>query len=267
MPIEVTMPKLSPTMETGVIAQWLVKVGDQIKEGDVLADIETDKATMQMKSYDDGTIVHIDHAAGEEVALGQRVMVLARKNEDPQKVAAEPGRGRPGEGRGPKPAEKPTSTAAAERIEAAAPTARGDGGHDRAGRSRRRQRPAGGRSGNGRQAAEAAGGPGRTAQGQPAGAEARRGVQRQPGPGARLGPQRPDRPARRRGLSRGSQPPPAPPPAGRRRPVGPAAGGTRRRRPGRPPPRWPRSASPIRGCARRSPSGWSRPSRPRRRST
>src|SRR5215471_2336463 len=87
------MPKLSPTMESGVIAQWLVKVGDQVHEGDVLADIETDKATMQMKSYDDGTIVHIDHAAGEEVALGQRVMVLAGKNEDPQKVAASLGLG------------------------------------------------------------------------------------------------------------------------------------------------------------------------------
>ena len=70
VPIEVTMPKLSPTMETGVIAQWLVKVGDQIKEGDSLADIETDKATMPMKSYDDGTIVHIDHAAGDEVVAG-----------------------------------------------------------------------------------------------------------------------------------------------------------------------------------------------------
>ena len=88
MPIEVTMPKLSPTMETGVIAQWLVKVGDQIKEGDVLAEIETDKATMPMKSYDDGTIVQLDHAAGDEVALGQRVMVLAKKGEDPQQVAA-----------------------------------------------------------------------------------------------------------------------------------------------------------------------------------
>ena len=88
MPIEVTMPKLSPTMETGVIAQWLVKVGDQIKEGDTLADIETDKATMPMKSYDDGTIVHIDHAAGDEVSLGQRVMVLAKKGEDPKKVVA-----------------------------------------------------------------------------------------------------------------------------------------------------------------------------------
>ena len=85
MPIEVTMPKLSPTMETGVIAQWLVKVGDQVKEGDSLADIETDKATMPMKSYDDGTIVYIDHAAGDEVSLGQRVMVLAKKGEDPQK--------------------------------------------------------------------------------------------------------------------------------------------------------------------------------------
>ena len=88
MPIEVTMPKLSPTMETGVIAQWLVKVGDTIKEGDVLADIETDKATMQMKSYDDGIIVHIDRAAGDEVALGQRVMVLAKKGEDAKQVAA-----------------------------------------------------------------------------------------------------------------------------------------------------------------------------------
>jgi pyruvate dehydrogenase E2 component (dihydrolipoamide acetyltransferase) len=87
VPIEVTMPKLSPTMESGVIAQWLVKVGDAIKEGDVLADIETDKATMQMKAYDEGVIVHLDHAAGDEVALGQRVMVLAKKGEDPKQVA------------------------------------------------------------------------------------------------------------------------------------------------------------------------------------
>jgi pyruvate dehydrogenase E2 component (dihydrolipoamide acetyltransferase) len=93
VPIEVTMPKLSPTMETGVITQWLVKVGDQIKEGDALADIETDKATMPMKSYDDGTIVHIDHAAGDEVALGQRVMVLAKKGEDPKQVAEKMGLG------------------------------------------------------------------------------------------------------------------------------------------------------------------------------
>ena len=114
MPIEVTMPKLSPTMETGVIAQWLVKVGDKIKEGDVLADIETDKATMQMKSYDDGTIVHIDHGAGDEVALGQRVMVLAKKNEDPKKVAADLGLG--GEANA-------APKAAAQRAEASTPVA------------------------------------------------------------------------------------------------------------------------------------------------
>jgi pyruvate dehydrogenase E2 component (dihydrolipoamide acetyltransferase) len=97
VPIEVTMPKLSPTMETGVIAQWLVKVGDRIKEGDILADIETDKATMQMKSYEDGVIAHIDHQAGEEVALGERVMVLAKKGEDPKQVAASLGGNAAGE--------------------------------------------------------------------------------------------------------------------------------------------------------------------------
>lgn len=87
MPIEVTMPKLSPTMESGVITQWLVKVGDVVKEEDVLAEVETDKATMPMKAYDDGTVAHLDVAVGDEVALGQRVLVLAKKGEDPKQVA------------------------------------------------------------------------------------------------------------------------------------------------------------------------------------
>src|SRR6516165_10249730 len=82
------MPKLSPTMETGVISQWMVKVGDPVKEGDILADVETDKATMQMKAYDEGVVAHLDHSVGDEVALGQRVLVLAKKGEDPAKVAA-----------------------------------------------------------------------------------------------------------------------------------------------------------------------------------
>lgn len=86
MPIEVTMPKLSPTMESGKIAQWMVKVGDQVKEGDVLADVETDKATMPMKAFDEGTVAHLDFTVGEEVALGQRVLVLAKKGEDAKKV-------------------------------------------------------------------------------------------------------------------------------------------------------------------------------------
>jgi pyruvate dehydrogenase E2 component (dihydrolipoamide acetyltransferase) len=87
VPIDVTMPKLSPTMESGRIAQWMVKVGDQVKEGDVLADVETDKATMPMKAFDDGTVAHLDFAAGEEAQLGQRVLVLAKKGEDAKKIA------------------------------------------------------------------------------------------------------------------------------------------------------------------------------------
>jgi pyruvate dehydrogenase E2 component (dihydrolipoamide acetyltransferase) len=154
VPIEVTMPKLSPTMETGVIAQWLVKVGDQVKEGDVLADIETDKATMPMKSYDDGTIVHIDHAAGEEVALGQRVMVLAGKSEDPQKVAA--GLGLGGQAKAAAPAaRKASSSASAEHVEVAAAASAGvaaTGGP--ADRAVGNGQPSGD-SGNGRRAAEA----------------------------------------------------------------------------------------------------------------
>src|SRR5262249_28672484 len=91
VPIEVTMPKLSPTMESGVLAQWLVKVGDQVKEGDVLADVETDKATMPMKSFDDGVVAHLDHAVGDEIKLGERVLVLAKKGEDAKKVAEQLG--------------------------------------------------------------------------------------------------------------------------------------------------------------------------------
>ena len=125
MPIEVTMPKLSPTMETGVIAQWLVKVGDHIKEGDALADIETDKATMQMKSYDEGTIALIDHPAGTEVALNQRLLVLAKKGEDPKQVAEKLSQASAGAGSSEKSktsaSAEPTSTSKTEVPAAAAP--------------------------------------------------------------------------------------------------------------------------------------------------
>jgi pyruvate dehydrogenase E2 component (dihydrolipoamide acetyltransferase) len=139
VPIEVTMPKLSPTMETGVIAQWLVKVGDQVKEGDVLADIETDKATMQMKSYDDGVIVHLDHAAGDEVALGQRVMVLAKKGEDPKQVAASLVGGKSSAGAA-APAPAPTSAGAQAKPQAPAASSSGNGQQEAAGPA-----PSGGR--------------------------------------------------------------------------------------------------------------------------
>ena len=54
MPIEITMPRLSDTMEAGTVLRWHVNIGDEVSAGDVLADIETDKATMELQSFDDG---------------------------------------------------------------------------------------------------------------------------------------------------------------------------------------------------------------------
>ncbi len=94
MPIEVNLAKLSPTMESGQMVRWLVKVGDAVKEGDTLAEIQTDKAVMPMEAFDDGTVAVIDIQEGEEIALGQRVLVLAKKGEDPKAVAQSAGKGR-----------------------------------------------------------------------------------------------------------------------------------------------------------------------------
>ncbi|MBX6316319.1 MAG: E3 binding domain-containing protein, partial [Isosphaeraceae bacterium] len=87
MPIEVKMAKLSPTMESGQLVKWLVKVGDKVKEGDTLAEIQTDKAVMPMEAFDEGTVARLDVNEGDEIALGQRVLVLAKKGEDPAAVA------------------------------------------------------------------------------------------------------------------------------------------------------------------------------------
>src|SRR5947209_4383280 len=84
------MPKLSPTMETGVLSEWKVKVGDPVKEGDILAVVETDKSTMEMKSYDEGTVAQLVASPGDEVALGQLVLVLAGPGEDAKALAGKP---------------------------------------------------------------------------------------------------------------------------------------------------------------------------------
>jgi pyruvate dehydrogenase E2 component (dihydrolipoamide acetyltransferase) len=86
VPIEVKMAKLSPTMESGQLVKWLVKVGDQIKEGDTLAEIQTDKAVMPMESFDEGTVARLDVKEGDDIALGQRMLVLAKEGEDPRAV-------------------------------------------------------------------------------------------------------------------------------------------------------------------------------------
>ncbi len=91
MPINITMPALSPTMEEGTLAKWLVKPGDTIEAGDVIAEIETDKATMEVEAVDEGVIVSILVEAGTEgVAVNAVIAVMAEEGEDASAVAAAP---------------------------------------------------------------------------------------------------------------------------------------------------------------------------------
>ncbi len=88
MAIDITMPALSPTMETGTLAKWLVKEGDKIKSGDIIAEIETDKATMEVEAVDEGTIAKLLVAEGtDEVPVGQVIAVLAEEGEDASAVS------------------------------------------------------------------------------------------------------------------------------------------------------------------------------------
>ena len=91
MPIEIKMPALSPTMEEGTLAKWLVKPGDEIQAGDIMAEIETDKATMEFEAVDEGTLVSISIDEGtENVAVGTVIAVLAEEGEDAEAAAAAP---------------------------------------------------------------------------------------------------------------------------------------------------------------------------------
>ena len=82
MPITVTMPRLSDTMEQGTVVKWHVAEGEAVKTGQVLADIETDKATMELESFDDGTIASLAIPEGETVGVGALIVVIAEKGED-----------------------------------------------------------------------------------------------------------------------------------------------------------------------------------------
>jgi pyruvate dehydrogenase E1 component beta subunit len=84
MAIEIKMPALSPTMEEGTLAKWLVKEGDQIRSGDVMAEIETDKATMEFEAVDEGTVARILVAEGtDNVKVGTVILELAGEGEEP----------------------------------------------------------------------------------------------------------------------------------------------------------------------------------------
>jgi pyruvate dehydrogenase E2 component (dihydrolipoamide acetyltransferase) len=120
MPIAIKMPALSPTMEEGTLSKWLVKVGDKVSSGDIMAEIETDKATMEFEAVDEGTIVSIDVAEGSEgVKVGTVIAMIAGEDEDasapaPVAKASEPA---------PAPAPAPAPKAAAPAATAPAPAA------------------------------------------------------------------------------------------------------------------------------------------------
>src|ERR1700748_2125785 len=121
MPINILMPALSPTMEKGNLAKWLKKEGDKVKSGDVIAEIETDKATMEVEAVDEGTIAKILVPEGtQDVPVNDVIAVLAGDGEDVKAAAA-------------KPAPPPPAAAAAAPTPkpVAAPAAPQTNGHDR----------------------------------------------------------------------------------------------------------------------------------------
>jgi pyruvate dehydrogenase E2 component (dihydrolipoamide acetyltransferase) len=84
----ITMPKMSDTMTEGVIVRWTVKVGDTVKSGDIIAEVETDKATMDMEVYSKGTILHIMVQEGEAAAIDAPVAIVGAAGEDFQALLA-----------------------------------------------------------------------------------------------------------------------------------------------------------------------------------
>ena len=113
MPIEIKMPALSPTMEEGTLAKWLVKAGDTVKSGDIIAEIETDKATMEFEAVDEGTVGKILIAEGTAgVKVNTPIAVLLEEGESAADI-----------GSAPKAAAAPAAAAAAPATPAAAPAA------------------------------------------------------------------------------------------------------------------------------------------------
>ena len=76
------MPRLSDTMEEGTVAKWLKQVGDKIEEGDILAEIETDKATMEFESFHEGTLLHIGIQEGDGAPVDSLLAIIGEKGED-----------------------------------------------------------------------------------------------------------------------------------------------------------------------------------------
>ena len=90
MAIIVNMPRLSDTMEEGTVASWLKKVGDKVEEGDILAEIETDKATMEFESFNEGTLLHIGVQEGETTMVDALLAIIGDEGEDISELLANP---------------------------------------------------------------------------------------------------------------------------------------------------------------------------------
>ena len=120
MPIPITMPRLSDTMEAGTIIKWNVKEGDKVSAGDVIADVETDKATMEMSVYDDGTVAKISVPEGKPVNVGTVIAVLAGQGEDVKEAAKAAGNGAAAPAPSKKGQQAPADKPRAERVPAAA---------------------------------------------------------------------------------------------------------------------------------------------------
>ena len=90
MPIEIKMPRLSDTMEQGTIVKWSVKPGQKVAAGDVIADIETDKATMELQTFEEGTVGELVVAEGQQVPIGTVIMTLAGADETPAPAKGAP---------------------------------------------------------------------------------------------------------------------------------------------------------------------------------
>jgi pyruvate dehydrogenase E2 component (dihydrolipoamide acetyltransferase) len=137
MPVNILMPALSPTMEKGNLAKWLKKEGDAVKAGDVIAEIETDKATMEYESIDDGVLAKIVVPEGsQDVLVNQLIAVLAQEGEDPKAAASAAAAAGKGATQAkapaapaakvepkPEPVARPAATPAASSTEGAAPAA------------------------------------------------------------------------------------------------------------------------------------------------
>src|SRR5881275_3264352 len=91
----ILMPRLSDTMTEGVIAAWHKKVGDPVKKGELLAEIETDKATMELESYKDGTLLHVGGDKGSKIQVNDLLAIIGKAGEDISQYTSGGGKGQP----------------------------------------------------------------------------------------------------------------------------------------------------------------------------